>query len=72
MLRYNSNNGYTGTFTKHKSIIFGWEHYDLHIFRTDTNEVYLHATYKEPITLRELKEQVDNFPEFHKRFSEGK
>lgn len=70
MLRYNSNNGYYGTFNK--STFLGLEHYDLTIRKSDTNEIHYHATYTKPITLRELKEQVDNFPEFHKRFSEVK
>lgn len=67
MLRYNSNNGYFGTFNK--STFCGRDHYDLTIHRIDTNEMCYHATYTEPITLRELKEQVDNFPEFYKKFA---
>ena len=68
-MKYNSHNGYTGIFEKGN--FFGYEHYDLTIFETETKQFCFHATYREPITFDELKKQVDTFPEFYKRLTGG-
>lgn len=61
-MTYNSNNGLTGVFEKGN--FFGYEHYDLSVFKTDTKEFIFHGTYTESITYEELKEKVDDLPEF--------
>lgn len=61
-MSYKSSNGLTGVFEKGN--FFGYKHYDLTIFKTDTKSMMFHATYTEPITFEELKEQVDTLPEF--------
>ena len=64
-MTYRSNNGLTGVFEKGN--FFGFKHYDLTIFKTDTKEMLYHATYTEPITFEELKKQVDELPDFLER-----
>ena len=68
-MKYNSHNGYTGIFEAGN--FFGYKHYDLTIFKTETKQFYFHATYSVPITFDNLKEQVDTFPEFYKRLTGG-
>lgn len=58
---YKSDNGYTGVMEK--EIFLGYEHYDLMIYDIDNNMVF-HTSYEEPLTLEELKDEVDGFPEF--------
>lgn len=59
---YKSSNGLTGIFEKGN--FFGYKHYDLTIFKTDTKDMIFHATYTEPITFEVLKKEVDGLPEF--------
>ena len=61
-MTYKSKNGLTGVFEKGN--FFGYKHYDLTVFETDTKQFIFHATYTESITFEELKEQVDTLPEF--------
>ena len=61
-MTYRSNNGLTGVFEKGN--FFGYKHYDLTIFQTDTKQMIYHATYTEPITLEGLKKKVDGLPKF--------
>lgn len=67
-MTYRSNNGLTGVFEKGN--FFGYKHYDLSVFKTDTREFIYHATYTEPLTFEELKEQVDTLPEVLKMLRE--
>ena len=60
---YKSDNGYTGTFKEGN--FCGFKHYDLTIFDPEGKFVF-HATYTEPITYDDLKDEVDNYPEFLK------
>lgn len=62
---YKSNNGLTGVFEKGN--FFGYKHFDLTVFETDTKRVIYHATHEKEITFKELKEQVDTLPEFLER-----
>lgn len=59
---YKSHNGLTGVFEKGN--FFGYKHYDLTVFETDTKQMIFHATYSEPITFEDLKKEVDGLPEF--------
>lgn len=61
-MTYKSNNGLTGVFEKGN--FFGYKHYDLTIFETDTKHIIYHATYTKSITFENLREQVDTLPEF--------
>ena len=61
-MRYESENGYIGYFTKDN--FFGYVHWDLTIKHRDSKGMIYHAEYETEITLQELKEFVDNFPEF--------
>ena len=61
-MTYRSNNGLTGVFEKGN--FFGYKHYDLTIFETDTKLMIYHATYTEPITFEVLKAEVEGLPEF--------
>lgn len=61
-MTYRSKNGLTGVFEKGN--FFGFKHYDLTVFKTDTKEMIYHATHTEPISFEELKKQVDTLPEF--------
>lgn len=61
-MTYKSKNGLTGVFEKGN--FFGYKHYDLTVFETDTKQMIYHATYGEPITFEELKTEVDGLPEF--------
>lgn len=64
-MTYRSSNGLTGVFEKGN--FFGYKHYDLTIFETDTKQFMFHATYTEPITFEDLKKEVDGLPEFLER-----
>ena len=64
-MTYKSSNGLTGVFEKGN--FFGYKHYDLTIFKTDTKQFIFHATYTEPITFEGLKAEVDGLPEFLER-----
>lgn len=60
---YKSKNGYTGTFSP--GFFPGIrQHYDLSIFNTESGELVYHATYARTITMAELIEQVETFPDF--------
>ena len=52
-MTYKSSNGLTGVFEKGN--FFGYKHYDLSVFKTDTSEFVFHATYTEPMTVEDLK-----------------
>ena len=60
---YESKNGYTGTFSAGFFPGIG-RHYDLSIFNTESGELVYHATYARSITMTELIEQVETFPDF--------
>lgn len=64
-MTYKSSNGLTGVFEKGN--FFGYKHYDLTVFETDTKQFIFHATYTEPITFEDLKAEVDKLPEFLER-----
>lgn len=67
-MTYKSHNGLTGVFEKGN--FFGYKHYDLTVFETNTKRMFYHATFEEPITFVELKKQVDILPEFLERLKE--
>ena len=69
-MTYKSKNGLTGVFEKGN--FFGYKHYDLTVFETDTKRVIYHATFEKEISFKELKEQVDTLPEFLKRLRGGR
>lgn len=64
-MTYKSHNGLTGVFEKGN--FFGYKHYDLTVYHTDTKHMIYHATFEKEITFNELKEQVDTLPEFLER-----
>jgi len=66
---YTSPNGYTGVVEK--DTFMGFKHWDLSIFDKDGKFVY-HATWGDKPTETELKEQVDDFPQFLKMIESRK
>lgn len=63
---YKSNNGYTGTFSAGFFPGIG-RHYDLTIYNTKSGKLAYHATVGRSITMAELIEQVETFPDFISR-----
>ena len=67
MLKYESDNGYTGTMEYGN--FRGYKHIDLFIRESKTNHLVFHRSYepnKEIYTMEKLKEEVEGFPELYK------
>lgn len=62
--QYSSSNGYTGRI--YPDNFFGFEHYDLEIFETESGKVMYHATRESDMSFEELKQEVEEFPDFYK------
>ena len=69
MKKYSSPNGYTGYCSKGN--FMGFKHWDFTIVDKEGDMVF-HATRTADMTLDELKEQVDSFPEFRDMLSRRK
>lgn len=66
MLRYKSDNGYTGVMDWGN--FMGFRHIDLSIYDNDTHKMVYHSTLEpldELYTMEKLKEEIENFPEFY-------
>lgn len=61
MMKYTSDNGYTGTLSKGNFL--GMKHWDYTVY-DESGQMVFHAALSEPYTEDQLEKEVDEFPDF--------